>query len=211
MGMKRTTLLGFFSLALVHGSACDLEDKSIGDDSASGETGDVSGTGTGESDDAGEAGDASHSGSSTDTAGGGDGCYGDTDCPDGLVCNAVEVCLPPPGCESDSDCDPVCYGECVEPDDATTCEMVQEDYVAEMAEAGACTSAEECGQTLTWGSCGCTRAPVVRLDHDIEQLESLWNTGTQMECLFTQGGGTCDCPEADGFACIDERCTWNYL
>jgi hypothetical protein len=33
----------------------------------------------------------------------------------------------------------------------------------------------------------------------------------EMECLFTQLGGSCDCPEADGFACIDQRCTWNYL
>jgi hypothetical protein len=170
-------------------------------------------SGDGGSDDA-DAGDGSHSGGGTDTGGAGDGCYGDQDCSDGLVCNAHEVCLPAPGCDNPdgASCPAVCYGECVEPDeDKSVCEVLEADYVAEQGEAQACTSAEDCGQTLSWGSCGCTRAPVVRLDHDIQLLESLWTEAMEMECLFTQLGGSCDCPEADGFACIDQRCTWNYL
>ena len=43
-------------------------------------------------------------------------CFADDDCADGLVCNAADVCLPPPGCEDpDVACPAVCYGECVEP------------------------------------------------------------------------------------------------
>jgi hypothetical protein len=49
------------------------------------------------------------------------GCYGDDECGEGMHCNAGEVCLPPPGCEDESDpgfvdCDAACYGYCV-PDD----------------------------------------------------------------------------------------------
>jgi hypothetical protein len=210
MGMKRTIVLGLFCVALVDLSGCDLPDKSIGDDGITGDTADT--VDTHEADTA-DAGDDSDTGDATDTADPDGGCYGDQDCPDGLVCNAAEVCLPPPGCDTGPDisCPAVCYGECIEPEEAATCEMLEADYTAEMAEARACTSAEECGQTVSWGSCGCTRAAVIRLDHDIAELDALWNTGSEMGCPFTQVGGTCDCPEADGFACIDDRCTWNYL
>ena len=92
-----------------------------------------------------------------------------------------------------------------------TCDDLDGAYASAFASAQSCTDAAECGQTLTWGSCGCTRAPVVRLDADIAPLENLWSQATDLECPFTQAGGTCDCPEADGFACIDNACTWNYL
>ena len=45
-----------------------------------------------------------------------DGCFGDGDCKDGLVCNAAEVCLPPPGCGPGDVCPTVCYGQCVKPE-----------------------------------------------------------------------------------------------
>jgi len=57
------------------------------------------------------------------------GCFEDTECPDGFVCNAEEICLPSPyacdGTDPDSNgdglvpCDDRCYGYCV-PDDTTT-------------------------------------------------------------------------------------------
>jgi hypothetical protein len=50
-----------------------------------------------------------------------DGCYGDQDCADGLVCNADDVCLPPPGCEPGDPCPAVCYGQCVEPEPDDGC------------------------------------------------------------------------------------------
>ncbi len=41
------------------------------------------------------------------------GCYGDQDCPKGMVCNAAQVCLSPPGCKPGAPCPTVCYGWCV--------------------------------------------------------------------------------------------------
>ncbi|GEM_PF-2881169 len=43
------------------------------------------------------------------------GCYSDNDCPEGLRCNASEVCNPPPGCDPlrGMVCPDVCYGQCV--------------------------------------------------------------------------------------------------
>jgi|GEM_PF-1340841 len=48
------------------------------------------------------------------------GCYGDQDCSGGLVCNAAEVCMSPPGCQPGQPCPAVCYGFCVEPDPPPT-------------------------------------------------------------------------------------------
>ena len=45
------------------------------------------------------------------------GCYGDNECSDGLVCNADVVCMAPPGCEPGRECPAVCYGQCVPPDE----------------------------------------------------------------------------------------------
>jgi hypothetical protein len=93
-----------------------------------------------------------------------------------------------------------------------TCDDLEQAYASAMAAAQACTEAAECGQTVTTGgSCGCTRAPVARLDADLGPSDALWMQAQELECPFTQLGGPCDCPEADGFACIDDLCTWNYL
>ncbi|MDP2341097.1 MAG: Dickkopf N-terminal cysteine-rich domain-containing protein [Deltaproteobacteria bacterium] len=45
------------------------------------------------------------------------GCFGDDECSNGQVCNAADVCLPPPGCDANSGeaCPAVCYGSCVDP------------------------------------------------------------------------------------------------
>jgi len=58
------------------------------------------------------------------------GCFEDFECPDGLVCNAEEICLPSPyACDGTTDpdgngdglvpCDDRCYGYCVPDDDPT--------------------------------------------------------------------------------------------
>ena len=62
---------------------------------------------------------------------------------------------------------------------------------------------------LTGTSCGCTRNLVARLDADETRFRDLLATQADMQC----GGmaSTCDCPEADGYACENGRCTWNYL
>ena len=112
-------------------------------------------------------------------------------------------------------CEPICtqggitvvVGDLVGP----TCDSLDADFSSGLDAAKTCTDATECGQTAGWGTCGCTRQHVLRLDADAAALDALWNTGIDGECEFTQAGGGCDCPEADGFACIDNRCTWNYL
>jgi hypothetical protein len=48
------------------------------------------------------------------------GCYGDQDCSGGLVCNAAEVCMSPPGCQPGAPCPAVCYGYCVAPEPPPT-------------------------------------------------------------------------------------------
>jgi hypothetical protein len=43
-------------------------------------------------------------------------CRSDDECDGGLVCNAADICLPPPDCDPARDlCLAVCYGVCVEP------------------------------------------------------------------------------------------------
>jgi len=42
-------------------------------------------------------------------------CTSDADCTNGLACNAVDVCLPNPGCSSGTTCTDECWGFCVPP------------------------------------------------------------------------------------------------
>ncbi len=78
-----------------------------------------------------------------------------------------------------------------------------------------CTTAAECGQVLSYTSCGCTRNLVARLDADLSLFDALMARNLQL----ARGGQedcrsfvtTCDCPLADGFACVAGRCTWNYV
>ncbi len=112
-------------------------------------------------------------------------------------------------------CEPICtqggltvvVGDLVAP----ACDTLDADFSSGLDAAKTCADVTECGQTGGWGTCGCTRQHVLRLDADAAALDAIWNAGIDGECEFTQVGGTCDCPEADGFACIDNRCTWNYL
>lgn len=90
-----------------------------------------------------------------------------------------------------------------------TCEQVRDAIADERALVQACESDDECGQVLEGTSCGCTRDWVARLDADPTRLEDLLATEIDGErCLET--GGTCDCPAADGFACVDGACSWDY-
>ena len=91
-----------------------------------------------------------------------------------------------------------------------TCATVQAEYEAEAAAIRSCDDASECGQTLTGTSCGCTRNWVARTDADTTTFYALQAEGSTMECDLG-GGSTCDCPEADGYACVDHVCQWNYL
>lgn len=82
-----------------------------------------------------------------------------------------------------------------------TCDAID----AELASLQSCTDWQDCGQPLTGLSCGCTRAPVARLDADPTALYALL---AQQTCEV--GTSTCDCPEAHGFDCVDSVCVWDY-
>ncbi len=77
-------------------------------------------------------------------------------------------------------------------------------------EVRSCTEASECGTVISGFSCGCTRDWVGRLDADENLLTDAAQAGVDGECGWAMWGGTCDCPEVDGFDCIDNICTWNY-
>jgi hypothetical protein len=78
----------------------------------------------------------------------------------------------------------------------------------ELATIQACKTAAECGQVIKGSSCGCTRDLVARNDANIAPYLALQSKAGELGC---SGGSTCDCPNADGFACINNTCSWNYV
>jgi len=63
---------------------------------------------------------------------------------------------------------------------------------------------------LAGTSCGCTRNWVARTDADTSDWQVARAELQQAECGIGPIS-TCDCPPADGFACEQGICTWNYL
>lgn len=79
------------------------------------------------------------------------GCYSTAGCPQGQVCNASEVCLPPPGCDPASGgCPDVCYGWCVTPPPPPACE--------ELASETQCVARVDCVPIYKGIDCACTDA-----------------------------------------------------
>jgi len=93
--------------------------------------------------------------------------------------------------------------------DLRTCDTVLAEYAAEEAAIRTCDDAAECGQVLTGTSCGCTRNAVARTDADVADFYALQAEAGELGCSF--GDSTCDCPEADGYDCVEHQCTWNYV
>jgi len=73
-----------------------------------------------------------------------------------------------------------------------------------------CMSAADCGQPIPDSSCGCTRDLVARKDANLSTYLAERAKVFELGCA-TEGGSTCDCPNTDGFACIDHVCGWNYV
>jgi hypothetical protein len=91
-----------------------------------------------------------------------------------------------------------------------SCEELEQERNAELASIQSCSVDADCGQELHGTSCGCTRNWVARADANTSRFSEVQAALSSEEC----GGGlvsTCDCPEADGFACRQGRCTWNYI
>jgi hypothetical protein len=89
-----------------------------------------------------------------------------------------------------------------------SCDELEAQRADELASIQACSADAECGQPLLGTSCGCTRDLVARTDADISGFSEIQASLAEAGCdgLIT----TCDCPAADGFACVGGRCTWNF-
>jgi hypothetical protein len=88
-----------------------------------------------------------------------------------------------------------------------SCDSVEAEREKELARVQQCSTAADCGQPISGSSCGCTRDLVARKDADLKHYMELQQSASELCGL---GGSTCDCPAADGFACVNERCAWNY-
>jgi len=133
--------------------------------------------------------------------------YGDCCSDEPAVCDPepeIDFCLHDEQCGSGY-CD---YEEaCLQPD----CDALVEAFFAETAEIRSCDEATDCDQVLTGTSCGCTRNWVARSNADIDLWETLRDDALEAGCQLSGTISTCDCPAADGFACSEGVCGWDYL
>lgn len=88
-----------------------------------------------------------------------------------------------------------------------SCESLDAEREQELASVQRCSTSADCGQPIVGSSCGCTRDLVARKDANLDRYLELQQSASQA-CGY--GGSTCDCPAADGFACVNQRCAWNY-
>jgi len=95
------------------------------------------------------------------------------------------------------------------PNPGVSCDDRVKELAATLASAQKCDSAADCGQRIPESSCGCTRDLIARNDADLSPYLAQRSKVRELGCE-TVGGSTCDCPNADGYACIDHVCGWNY-
>jgi hypothetical protein len=94
-------------------------------------------------------------------------------------------------------------------DAGSACDSLVNELKSTLSSVQKCTAAADCGQPIPGSSCGCTRDLVARKDADLTSYLDLRSKVSELGCA-TDGGSTCDCPSADGFACINNVCGWNY-
>lgn len=98
----------------------------------------------------------------------------------------------------------------IDPAFLASCSAVSDALAAELRYLQFCTRASDCGQALVGTSCGCTRDLVARRDADPVQFYEIFARGQELSCNSLGFVSPCDCPPADGFACVANRCAWNY-
>jgi hypothetical protein len=91
--------------------------------------------------------------------------------------------------------------------DPEACNAAKDALATMLAAIQRCESDADCGASVSEGTCGCTRATPVRRDAKTAEYIDLVKKVASCSDL---GGGTCDCPPADGFACVENKCEWNY-
>ena len=90
-----------------------------------------------------------------------------------------------------------------------TCEGFLDAFNQELKHINYCTKSSQCGQVLAGTSCGCTRNKVARTDADSKKFYDIISRAKTKECSLPLIS-TCDCPTANGFACVENQCTWNF-
>ncbi|MEM6294212.1 MAG: hypothetical protein AAGA54_23245 [Myxococcota bacterium] len=100
------------------------------------------------------------------------------------------------------------FTACAEP---TTCEKLEATFDEAFVAVRSCEEASDCGTVIVGFSCGCTRDWVGRLDADPSALTEAADAGFAEGCEWASWGSSCNCPPTDGFDCIDNICTWNYV
>jgi hypothetical protein len=88
-----------------------------------------------------------------------------------------------------------------------TCTDWTDEYKSWVSSMQGCTTADEC-VSVSGTSCGCTRDVVVNKNRDLEGFEAFVQEMNDAGCGVMT---TCDCPAAQGFACVNGLCGWNYL
>ena len=91
-----------------------------------------------------------------------------------------------------------------------TCDELLPLFHAETADIRSCTTDADCGEVLEGTSCGCTRNWVANLDAELGPWRHLFGLGQELGCDLGTAS-TCDCPATDGFACVENTCTWDYI
>jgi hypothetical protein len=113
-------------------------------------------------------------------------------------------------CACTSSGDVACTLRACPPDAGSTCKSLEKDLQTTLASVQKCMTAGDCAQPIPGSSCGCTRDLVARKDADLSSYLALRAKSAELGC-DTGGGSTCDCPNAEGFACINNVCAWNYV
>lgn len=116
-----------------------------------------------------------------------------------IVMTVVIACLPA-GC-SDKSRDEI----------PSTCGELERELAAELTFLQKCSEHADCGKDVpAFGSCGCTRNPVIRKNADPARYLRVYEAMQTRQCEAAGLMGTCDCPPAEGYRCSAGRCAWNY-
>jgi hypothetical protein len=93
-------------------------------------------------------------------------------------------------------------------DEFESCDVLDAEITKELASIQSCSGAADCGTVLEGSSCGCTNDLVARNDADPSRFTALRERRAELECRTAET--TCDCPSANGFACTNGVCGWNF-
>lgn len=92
-----------------------------------------------------------------------------------------------------------------------SCDALDLKVSKELGAIQTCQTDSDCGEVLKGSSCGCTRNAVARIDADLTNYLKAKSASVDNACGGSFGISICDCPQTEGFACVQNMCSWNYL